>query len=154
MHRDRYIERIQDASKGEILGEILFRKLAPRYTDQSEKVETLRLLEIKSAERMARLLTRHNIGVEEPDKGEEYTDKLIAASPLGTWYEFLRWMHGIVYIYVDQYDDLYARALEADKADLKFLSDHERALLQFLDAEIKGDPDSLRPIKSLLSPDR
>jgi len=151
MHKDRNIERIQDASKGEILGEILFRKLAPRYADQSEKVEKLRRLEIKSAERMARILVRHSIVVDEVGEGEEYTDKLIAASPLGTWYEFLRGMHGIVYIYVDQYDDLYARALDADKEDLKFLSDHERALLQFLDAEIRGEPNSLRPIEWLIS---
>lgn len=154
MQTDRYIERIQDASKGEILGEILFRKLAQRYTDQSEKLEKLIQLEIKSAKYMARLLSRHNIPVEDVDHGEEYTDKLISASPLGTWYEFLRWMHGIVYIYVDQYDDLYSRAMGEDKEELKFLSDHERALLQFLDAEIKGAPDSLKPIDLLLSPDR
>lgn len=153
MQTDRYIERIQDASKGEILGEILFRKLAQRYTDQTTKLGKLIRLEIKSAEYMARLLSRHNIPVENVDRGEEYTDKLIAESPLSTWYEFLRWMHGIVYIYVDQYDDLYSQALEADKKELKFLSDHERALLQFLDAEIRGDPDSLKPIERLLSPD-
>lgn len=152
MQTDRYIERIQDASKGEILGEILFRKLAQRYTDQTTKLERLIRLEIKSAEYMARLLSRHNIPVENVDRGEEYTDKLIAESPLSTWYEFLRWMHGIVYIYVDQYDDLYSQALEADKEELKFLSDHERALLQFLDAEIRGEADSLAPIEFLLSP--
>ena len=152
MQTDRYIERIQDASKGEILGEILFRKLAQRYTDQTTKLEKLIRLEIKSAECMARLLSRHNIPVENVDRGEEYTDKLIAESPLSTWYEFLRWMHGIVYIYVDQYDDLYSQALEADKEELKFLSDHERALLQFLDAEIRGEADSLAPIEFLLSP--
>jgi hypothetical protein len=151
---ERYIERIHDAAKGEILGEILFRKLANRYSEQSGKIERLALLEIKASRYMARLLARHNVSVEAISDGEGYTDRLINASPLGTWYEFLRWMHGIVYIYVEQYDELYAQALEGDSAELKFLSDHERALLYFLDAEISGRPDSLQPIELLLSDDR
>lgn len=146
----RYIERIQEAAQGEVLGEILFLKLADRYVEHRHKLEKLILLEVATAERMRGLLARHDITLAETANAEAWTDRLIASSPLGTWYEFLRWMHGIVTIYVGHYDRMFAEALESDRADLGFLAKHERALLEFLDAEIAEDPQSLAAIDRIL----
>ncbi len=146
----RYLERIQEAAQGEVLGEILFLKLADRYTEHRHKLEKLILLEVATAGRMKGLLARHNLTLEEAANAESWTDQLIASSPLGTWYEFLRWMHGIVTIYVGHYDRMFAESLEGDRKDLGFLAEHERALLEFLNAEIAGDPQSLAVIDRIL----
>ncbi len=152
MDTSEYLEEIQKAAKGEVLGELLFLKVLNRYGgEHSQQLECLAALERHTADRMQRVLDRNNIAIENNDDSEEFTDRLIAAAPIGSWKDFVLWIHGIANPYVSRYDTLALAASSEDKDDLGFLADHERALVEFLNAEIRGEDDSIAPVRELLS---
>ncbi len=151
MDTTEYLDEIQKAAKGEVLGELLFLRLSTRYgVEHSHKLECLAALERCTADCMKRLLARHKISVENFDDAEEFTDKLIETSPLESWTDFVSWMHNIVDPYIALYDRLALAAGAEDKQDLEFLAAHERALLNFLNAEMRGADNSLAPVRALL----
>lgn len=101
---------------------------------------------------MRRVLQRHGIDLHIEDAVSE-TQDLIAKSGIDDWHAFLDWMYDVTLPYVAIYEDLASTACPEDQEILLFLARHERALADFLELEMRGDPNAERHIHNVLSED-
>ena len=137
--------------QGEILGEILFARIAEQVDDpdHAEKMRVLALMERKTKEALIAPLQRANISTEpDPDTVREAESLAHAVASL-SWIDLMSSFEPVT----TQYAAMYARIGElnpAEQAISDLLVAHELALREFGRKEIAGNgEDSLTAIVSL-----
>jgi hypothetical protein len=151
MERDNYLEGIRSAWLGEQFGEVFFNALATRTEDPSLRStwQTLARLEKVTGKRMAALLEAHGepVGAAEPiEIGDEVLSQYTDAS-----LRSMEKMKDVVTNAIVRFDQLLAVAPESDVPSVRFLVDHEQALLTFVDCQIAGDQaHALEDVEALL----
>ncbi len=148
-----YLDGIKSAWLGEQYGAAFFSCMASHTPDASMQVlwETLAELETLSGRRMAALLESHG---ETTSTNEiiEISDEMLHQYIDPPHQESMLQMRSTIEKAVARYDQLLAVAPEDDVTAVQFLVDHELALLDFVDCELRGDHEhALDSVKTLLT---
>ena len=148
---DDYIAGIRGAWLGEQLGFAVFMARAEAEQDAAlaAKWRSLAELEQVTGEHMASVLKAHG--------------EMPGEAPLVDWEneafqtylslphrDVMNYMRGRVISALEDFESLLAAAPEADQESVRFLVDHELALLTFIDQEASGGEDSLAGVQELL----
>ena len=152
MERDSYIEGIRSAWLGERLGEVFFRAMANRTDDQSMQTawRTLAQLENVTGKRMAAVLETYGETVT-ADGTIEVGDDIIQQYTGVPHLDAMKHMKDVVEQALVRFDQLLAVAPESDVPQVRFLVQHEQALLTFVEREIAGDrANALADVEQLL----
>ena len=149
---DDYLGTLLLYFEEEIMGEAYFYGMAERFEDsvQKQKLTILAEMERYTAEAVRPLLVKHRL-VARPDSilhelGREQVD---ASASLG-WSGFVDYMVKRYPEYMPEFYALEAMAPVEDVKQLKILTQHEVAAIDFAQKEQAGDPDSIRPLLDYL----
>lgn len=138
-----YVQGIKSAWFGELFGQAFFAAMAdhPSQIHMQQAWRTLENLEKQTAERMAALLSAHG---EKAEANEviEITDELISQYTSVSRVESMNRLRIRLESAISRFDQLLAIAPETDITDVRFLVDHEQALLSFVDRELAGDHEN------------
>jgi hypothetical protein len=137
--------------QGEILGEILFKRIAEQIPDpeRRDKMQVLSTLERRTKEMMVPSLERAGISTDSDPDTLAAAETLAEASVAMSWIELMGTFEPIT----TKFAAMYARIAELDPSE-QAVSDllvaHEYALREFGRKEVAGDVDeSLRAIHDL-----
>lgn len=149
---DDYATAIHKAFQGEVYGEALFRGLAERATDPARayKWRVLERLETETKERI-RPLAEQLFGAVREDAERERGEKDAAKFSPIPWPSLMGGFRNELLNFVAGFEELEAEGPDEDRALLKRITAHERALLAFAEREVGGRSDaSLEPVLELL----
>ncbi len=140
MERDSYLDGIRSAWLGELFGEVFFNAMADRTQDEAmrTKWQTLAQLEHVTGNRMAALLESHGESAVVQDP-VEVSEEVMTRYTNATHLDSMLNMKDVVEKAIIHFDQLLAVAPDEDVPAVRFLVDHEQALLSFVDCEIAGD---------------
>lgn len=147
-----FSEGFRMAYEEEIAGETYFARLAEFHSGRARQALALMAeMEIVTARAVAPVLERNAIQIAPLDQlrreGIEAADMLAHQSSV----ELFTTMRDGYDAYLNEFEDTFAQAPEADKPAMQILIDHEVAIIDFARAELAGDPDSLRPLQDYLA---
>ncbi len=145
-----YIEELRTSHFGEMVGDLLFRRLCDRYPEHSRKLRELARLEASVGGLMEAVLERHRAEAEPTERVEALTHQLFDDLGDADWDAFLVRLRDVVVPFVERFERLHDESPAEDRSALRILRDHERALLRFLNAEIRRE-DGLRQIEVVLA---
>ncbi|AUX78400.1 hypothetical protein NXT3_PA00105 (plasmid) [Sinorhizobium fredii] len=145
-----YLEELRAAHFGEMVGDLLFRRLCDRYPEHSSKLHELARLEASVGDLLEGVLARHRVEPEPTERVEALTHQLFDDLGDADWDAFLARLRDVVVPFVERFDRLHDAGPAEDRNTLRILRDHERALLRFLDAEIRRE-DELQPLERVLA---
>lgn len=150
-----YLDTLTRYYEEEIEGEAYFYAIAERLEDAEEKRKMRLVAEVETyaAAAVEPLLRKYGL---HPAPREELTAsgrKMAADSP-GDFQHFLRKWQVEFPGYIDEFEALEAMAPAEDVPLLKILTDHEHAAIAFIEAELKGAPDSTAPMRRYLETGR
>lgn len=152
---EAYLDTLLLYFEEEIMGEAYFYGLAERFPEllQKEKLSLLAQVERYAAEAVRPLLERHGL-VARPDSilheiGRSQVEK---SASMG-WNGFVDYMVVRFPGYMPEFYALEAMAPEKDLKELKKLTQHEVAAIDFARMEQAGDPHSTRPLLDYLGKD-
>ena len=147
-----YGQGVHAAWVGEIQGEAFFNALADAEAgDRREKWLTLATLEQVTGERMAAVLRERGVHPKAPAESGRLLDaaEQYAKMPFS---QAVASMRPILVDAIGRFEALLAQAPEAERESMRFLVDHERALLRFVDLEAEGAGDeSLEAVRGLIA---
>jgi hypothetical protein len=152
MERDSYIDGIRSAWLGEQFGEVFFNGLADRTEDESMRStwQTLAKLENVTGKKMAAVLEVYGEAAATGDR-IEVSDEIFSQYTSAVHLDSMLRMKDVVEKAIIRFDQLLAVAPEADVPSVRFLVQHEQALLTFVDREIDGNhADALQDVEKLL----
>ncbi len=140
MERDNYLEGIRSAWLGEQFGEVFFNALAARTDDPllQARWQTLARLEQVTGAKMAAVLERHGEQAA-TDEAIEISDEVLAQYTSASHADSMRRMKDVVEQAIARFDQLLAVAPEEDVPEVRFLVQHEQALLTFAERELADD---------------
>ena len=147
-----YEHGVHAAWVGELQGEAFFDALAQTASGTAqEKWRTLAQLEQVTGERLATVLHARNVDLSPPEAPGE----LLAAAKHYAELPFadaVSAMRPILVAAIDRFKALLDQAPDAERETMRFLVDHEQALLSFVDMEASGQGDrSLAPAQALIA---
>ncbi len=148
-----YLDGIKSAWLGEQYGAAFFNLMAKHASDESMQTcwRTLAQLETVTGSRMASLLKAHG-QTAYTDEIIEISDEMLHQHIDHSHQESMLQMRSTIEKAIARYDQLLAVAPEEDVREVQFLVDHEMALLDFVDCELRGDHDhALDSVNSLLN---
>jgi hypothetical protein len=146
-----YTDRLLLAYEEEVETEAYFAALAERFGDPAKK-DAMRLLaelERCTARIVAPLLDRHGL-VPRDDDSLSARGRAQASHEAPDWDRLMAEMRRTCPGYVAYFEQVEADGPDADRPRLAFLSEHERAALEFLHLEAEGHPDSTAPLRRYL----
>lgn len=149
---DSYERRVNQAYQGEVNGESLFRELAARSKDKTERAkwQVLQQLEAETKARLRPLVDKLGGALEEdPERAQQgvrYAAKL-AGTP---WPDLMAEFRDELPRYVRWFEELEGMARPQDRLILHAATQHERAILAFAEAELANASDSIACIRELL----
>ena len=152
MERDSYIDGIRSAWLGELFGEVFFKGMADRTEDESMRStwQILANLENVTGKRMAAVLEAHGEAAA-TDDSIEVSDEIFSQYTTAVHLDAMLRMKDVVEKAIIRFDQLLAVAPESDVDSVRFLVQHEQALLTFVEREINGDHvDALQDVEKLL----
>lgn len=130
-----YQDGVYQAWLGELQGEMFFEHMAQASADeQREKWQTLAELERVTGRRMAVLLTAQAVDLTKPEPPQQLLDALAAYTKM-PFAEAVSAMRPILLAAIEKFEALLVQAPAADREEMQFLLDHERALLSFVELE-------------------
>ncbi len=145
----RYLDTLLRYYEEEISGEAYFYALAD-YFDERDKMILLAKTERVAAQAIEPLLEKYKLvprGESElKDLGQSYVELHQSYS----WPEFLAYVVERYPGYLDDFAALEQIAPTEDLPALNILTDHEVAVIDFAEKELRGDPDSLTPLNRYL----
>ncbi len=143
----KYLETLLLYYEEEIVGEAYFYGLADRLieADQKKKMVLMGDVERHAANAVRPLLNKYGL-TPRTDKVLHALGQEQAASGSGNWAESLDEMRKTFPGYVDDFLNLEAMALKMDLTLLQFLTEHERAAIEFLDKELTDRANSADPL--------
>ena len=152
MGSDAYADAIESAYQGELLGEAFFAALAEARSDP-EEARKLRVLERLERETKERLLPAvRELGRATDANAEQLAGSRAIATQMGEmpWRDRLTSMRPELVKLVDTFHEQETLAPPGEEALSQHVTAHEQALLDFVDGELAGAPDSLASIERLL----
>ena len=134
-----YVDGIHEAWVGELQGEAFFAHLAQEAAgEEGAKWETLAELERVTGRRMAALLTARNVSLDAPPVSGELLQAAHAYAQM-PFAKAVSAMRPILTTAIARFEALLAQAPAAEQEAVRFLVDHEQALLTFVELEEAGD---------------
>ena len=155
--RDDYARYIEERYQGELFGEAVFAAMAEarRDPDEAHKLRVLARLERETGERLRPAVAEAGRPVA-PD-AERIAEARTLGAQMGQapWRDFLAGMRPELVKFVADFERAEALAPPEGEALLRHVTAHERALLDFTDAELEqgASGDSLAPVRALLPDD-
>ena len=146
-----YVDGIREAWVGELQGEAFFAHLAQEAAgEERDKWETLAELERVTGRRMAALLTARNVSLDAPPASGELQQaaETYARMPFS---QAVSAMRPILTTAIARFEALLAQAPAGEREAVRFLVDHEQALLTFVEFEEAGDSASLDAVRELIA---
>lgn len=153
MERDSYLDGIRSAWLGERFGEVFFTAMAQHAADEPMQSKWRQLAELErvTGARMAALLEAHGERAETEER-IEVSDEVLSRYTDVPHIEAMHHMRDVVEKAIVHFDQLLAVAPDEDVPAVRFLVEHEQALMTFVDCEIAGDAeDSLKDVERLLT---
>ena len=150
---EKYLETLLLYFEEEIMGEAYFYGLAEKFPEehQQQKMVLLAKVERHAAEAVKPLLEKHNLKAR-PDSELHKLGKMdIDKSFQMGWGGYIDYIVERFPKYMPEFHALEAMAPEDDIAELKILTDHEVAAIQFANLEKTGNPDSIKPLLAYLA---
>ena len=146
-----YEQGVHAAWVGELQGEAFFNALAQTASGEAQqKWQTLARLEQVTGARLATVLRARNVDLSPPEAPGELlaAAKRYAALPFA---DAVSAMRPILVAAIDRFEALLSQAPDAERETMRFLVDHEQAILSFVDMEASGQGDrSLAPTRALI----
>lgn len=152
MDQDDYRRRVRLALTGEMLGEAMISVLAGAAETAEQHYKWASLLQLESETKVRLRAFAAGIGVSVLEDEERRRQGVASAEAMSgmTWTEAMTSFRDLVAPAVGWYRKLEAMGPDADKPTLRAALAHEVALLDFLEAELRGEPDTLAPVIALL----
>ncbi len=152
MDKDDYRRRVRLALTGEMLGEAMTSALAEAAETPEQRYKWASLLQLESETKVRLRAFAAGIGVsvlEDEERRRQGVERAGAMAGMN-WAEAMASFRDLVAPAVGWYRKLEAMGPDADKPTLRAALAHEVALLDFLDAELEGEPDAIAPVVALL----
>ena len=149
---DAYRAYVQRSFDGEVVGEALFRKMVALCTvpDQAAKLRALEQLERETKEMLSPEVRALDGDARERSDLIEQGEKVGVRLARVAWPELMRIFRVELARYVADFEAAEPLAPPGKASLLRRFTDHERALLEFVDREIAGRAqDSLEPVQQL-----
>ena len=141
----RYLDTLLRYYEEEISGEAYFYALAEHFVER-DKIFLLAKTERVAAQAIEPLLKKYKLlprgELELKDLGRSYVELHQSYS----WLEFMTYVVERYPGYLDDFTGLERMAPTEDLPALKRLTDHEVAVIDFAEKELRNDPDSLVPL--------
>jgi hypothetical protein len=140
-----YRALIDETQRGEVIGAKFFELLMTKFPDSGalrHKLLALHDLELCTAAILYPVAYRLNIPLPSLDELENAAN--ILAATISSWDDLVSMLLEYAPAYVAKLNGLAAAAADADRVALEFVASHERSLLAFAQAEVRGDSDSGR----------
>ena len=146
---EQYLDTLLQYYEEEVSGEAYFRGLEQHF-DETEKLSLLADVEAHAARSVEPLIARYQLTPRPAEtlcrKGREHVARHAALD----WGEFVKYMADQYPAYLDEFAALERMAPEADRDQLKTLTAHEVATIEFAKLELAGDADSCAPLTRYL----
>jgi hypothetical protein len=152
MDQDDYRRRVRLALTGEMLGEAMTSALAEAAETPDQRYKWASLLQLESETKVRLRAFAAGIGasvLEDEERRRQGIERAEAMAGM-SWAEAMASFRDLVAPAVGWYRKLEAMGPDADKPMLRAALAHEVALLDFLDAELRGEPDAIAPVVALL----
>lgn len=146
-----YAPALQLVLEEEFLGDAFFDTLAGFHDGRARRA----LLLMSAIERgviaaMQPAIARHGLTLADPEGLRQEGRREAEAMREMSWADFLTHVDEDYPAFLDEFQQLFRLAREADKADAQLLLDHEIALMDFAAAERNGDPNSIDLLAAFL----
>jgi hypothetical protein len=137
-----YDDLLREAYLGELFGDTFFAELAERQPDKArrEKLETLQIVEARTAQSLRRLIDRKGLGDAELDAREKGRELAAAINP-EDWHSFVSGLLGALPKFLADFERLRDIAKQPTDPALIALVNHERAIERFAQLEVEGEED-------------
>ncbi len=150
---DEYRNRVCSAYQGEVYGEALFEAMSKRLqgTERAYKFRVLARLETETKQRLKPLV--ENLGGNAAEDADEAARGVSDGTNFAAvaWDDLLPVFREALAGFVVSYEQTETMGRDCDRAVLDHLTQHEKALLEFVDRELAGQADvSLDPVLDLL----
>jgi hypothetical protein len=140
-----YRALIDETQRGEVIGATFFGLLMTKFSGSGalqQKLLALHDLELCTAAILYPVAYRLKIQFPPLDDLENIANTL--AATISSWDDLVSMLLEYAPAYVAKLNGLAAAAEDADRVALEFVALHERSLLAFAQAELRGDSDSVR----------
>ena len=147
-----YDDLLREAYLGEMFGDTFFATMAERQPDTArrEKLETLQVVEARTAQSLRRLVDRKGLGDAELEAREKGRELAEAIDP-EEWNTFVSGLLGALPKFLKDLERLRDIAKQPADPALIALVNHERAIEHFAKLEVDGEEDkSLLPLQAHL----
>ncbi|HEX5097609.1 MAG TPA: hypothetical protein VFX21_16415 [Acidimicrobiia bacterium] len=147
-----YDDLLREAYLGEMFGDTFFATMAERQPDKArrEKLETLQIVEARTAQSLRRLIDRKGLSDAELDAREKGRELAEAIDP-EDWDNFVSGLLGALPKFLADFERLRDIAKQPTDPALIALVNHEQAIEHFARLEVEGEEDkSLLPLQAHL----
>lgn len=135
----------------EILGDALFDTLAGFHEGKARQaLHLMARIERGVIAAMQPAIARHGLTLADPEDLYEEGRREAEAMRSMSWADFLSHVDEDYPAFLDEFQQLFRLAPEADKADTQLLLDHEVALMDFAAAERNSDTNSIEILTTFL----
>jgi hypothetical protein len=148
---ESYYEGIRKAYEGEIVGEALYRLLSERSTDSARrrKLAVIAAVERRTRDHLESIATRLGIKAQAADIQARIERRAVELASL-EWPAFIEKALRDWPPFIDEFEATLRLAPARDARSVRWVVDHERALVEFARLEQAGCADSLKPIEAFL----
>lgn len=147
----KYLDTLLLYYEEEVEGEVYFQALGDRLDDTAQKAKMVLMADVEryASASVEPLLAKYQLT---PRSKKELAQSGLehAHSSSLDWIAILKGMTKTFPGYIDMFKGLEAMAPVEDRPMLEILTAHEVAALDFLHLELKGDPNSISPMKHYL----
>ncbi len=130
------------------MGEAYFNGLAACFDtpDQQEKLRLLAKVERHAAEAVRPLIVKYDLKPRSDQQLSALEADTIRTHGAWSWHQLVHYMVERYPLYMDDFEGLEKMAPKADLPQLKFLTAHETAAIEFANLEHVGADDSTAPL--------
>lgn len=149
---DAYRLGVMELYQGEVLGEGLFSRMLALASDPQRRFQLSVMLQYESETkvRLRPFLARLGLPLIEDESKRAEGIALGTRYAAMAWPEFVADFHAAIARVIARYQHIEQLGPDADKPMLRFMVDHERAFMSFLEKERAAEPDSLDRMLRLL----
>jgi dimethylamine/trimethylamine dehydrogenase len=145
----RYLDTLLRYYEEEISGEAYFYALAD-YFDERDKMILLAKTERVAAQAIEPLLKKYELVPKGDSELEDLGQSYVKLHQSYSWAEFMTYVVERYPGYLDDFAALEEMAPLEDLPALNILTEHEVAVIDFAEKELRGDPGSLIPLTRYL----
>jgi dimethylamine/trimethylamine dehydrogenase len=145
----RYLDTLLRYYEEEISGEAYFYALADHF-DERDKMILLAKTERVAAQAIEPLLEKYGLVPKGDSELKDLGQSHVGLHQSYSWSQFMTYVVERYPGYLDDFAALEQMAPKEDLPALNILTNHEVAVIDFAEKELRGDPGSLTPLKRYL----